>query len=207
MGKFVIGCLAVVGGLVIAGALVGYFFFLRPALDFGKEAMRIGEEFQELEAAVEDQGPYDPPHDGKVSEDQLEQLLAVQADLRADLEDNLAALQEKYDELEEEIEAADRDLRLREMAEAYTDLGDLLLSARRAQVAALNEQGFSLEEYAWVRGQVYQAIGETVAVGMSQFTEGERPARSTDLHEDTVAMVEPHRERLLEAHALAWWGF
>lgn len=80
-------------------------------------------------------------------------------------------------------------------------------TARRAQVKALNEHGFSPGEYAWVRAKVYRAIHETVAVGMAQFLSAEQVPEIGEVHEDTVELVEPHREELLEAHSLAWWGF
>ena len=41
---------------------------------------------------------------------------------------------------------------------AYRDLAASWLDAKRAQVDALNDAGFSLEEYRWVRSEVYRAL-------------------------------------------------
>ena len=42
---------------------------------------------------------------------------------------------------------------------AYRDMASAWLSAKREQVQALNDAGLSLEEYRWIRGAAYQALG------------------------------------------------
>lgn len=207
MGKFLVGCVVVIFVLAVAAGGVGYFFFVKPAVDFGQDAVRFTQEFQKLDEQVEHRQPYQPPEDRRVTEQQFERFLAAQSEMRTRMEGRLTELRDKYQEMEEQIEAEGRDLRIRELMEGYQGLAELLLDARRSQVDAMNRHAFSPQEYAWVRGQVYQAIGESVAVGMGQMTQEQQAARPDRAHPDTVAMVEPYREELMQGHVLAWWGF
>ena len=45
---------------------------------------------------------------------------------------------------------------------AYRDLFGIIAEAKKAQVDALNAQGFSVDEYTWVKTRVYEAAGVTV---------------------------------------------
>lgn len=204
MGKFLVGCLVALVLVVGGGATVGYFMFLKPGIDFAADVVRFGEEFQQLDRSIEDRSPYVPPRDGQVSSQQFERYLAAQRQIRAQMENRLQELQEKYESLQAELDAQDAEPSMRQMAEAYRDLGHLLMEAKRAQVSAINAHDFSLAEYHWVRNQVYQAIGESVAV--AAIGEQAGAARQTRVPAETVAMVEPHRDELMEMHVLAWWG-
>ena len=46
-----------------------------------------------------------------------------------------------------------------QLVSAYRDVAAAWMDAKRAQVEALNAERFSLEEYRWVRNQVYLAVG------------------------------------------------
>jgi hypothetical protein len=210
MKKFLVGCLGVIGVVAIAGGIAVYVFYIKPATEFVGGVARMGQEYAELEQRIADRGTYQPPEDNRVTEEQFARFLAAQQQIRARMEGRFGELQVKYEAMEGEIEAQQREPRMQEMAEAYRDMGDLLLEAKRAQVDALNDHEFSLQEYAWVRYQVYRAIGESVAVAAGPMAAGEGqpepPADTGRPHPDTVAMVEPHHEALMQAHALAWWG-
>jgi hypothetical protein len=54
---------------------------------------------------------------------------------------------------------------IREAFSALGELAGVLLDARRAQVAALNQEHFSSAEYSWVRSHVYQAAGVEATSG------------------------------------------
>lgn len=101
-----------------------------------------------------------------------------------------------------------------------SEVGNLAVDARRAHVAALNAEGFSSAEYAWVRLRVYEAAGLEVAstidwsamesmlkrgageVGASipEVSLPEIPARNR-------ALVKPHTEALREWLPLTMLGF
>jgi hypothetical protein len=69
----------------------------------------------------------------------------------------------KQDAFQKRQEAENRSATASEAVAAVTDMMKLIVEGKTAQVDALNEQRFSLEEYAWVRGQVYRAAGMSVA--------------------------------------------
>lgn len=211
MKKFLIGCLGVIAVTVIGGGAAVYFFYVKPATEFVGGVARMGQEYVELEQRIAHRGPYQPPEDNRVTEEQFQRYLAAQQQIRQRMEGRFDELKGKYEALESEIEAEGREPRMAELAQAYRDMGDLFLEAKRAQVDALNDHGFSLHEYAWVRYQVYRSLGESVAVAAApMMAAGEdRPEPDVDTgrpHPDTVAMVEPHSEELMQAYALAWWG-
>ena len=47
-----------------------------------------------------------------------------------------------------------------------SDISNIYMEARRAQVDALNGQKFSDAEYTWVRNRIYEAAGMEVASGI-----------------------------------------
>lgn len=205
MGKFLSGCLIAVAVVVVGGGAAGYYFFIKPAGEFVGDMARFAQEFEELNERVERRTDFTPPADGNINEQQFQRYLAAQRDMRGRLETRLETLDEKYTELKAQMERDDREINFREMAGAYRDMGDLILEGKRAQVEALNRHDFSLEEYIWVRNQAYRAIGESVAVASI----GDQQAQERGYRrvpEETVQMVEPHREELMETHVLAWFG-
>ena len=84
-------------------------------------------------------------------------------------------------------------------------MGELILQAKHAQVAALNQEDFSLSEYTWVRNQVYSALGASVSVAALADT-GMAAAGFKDVNPETITKVTPHREELMETYVLAWFG-
>lgn len=204
MGKFLAGCLIVLAVVVVAGGGAAYFFFIKPAADFAGDAVRFGQEFQRINEGVVNRSPHTPPRDGAVDEAQFERFLSAQREIRARLAARLDELDEKYSALKAQMDEEQREPTLRELARAYRDLGDLLLEAKRAQVEAINRYNFSIDEYVWVRNRVYQAIGESVAV--AAIGDQPSPTWQPQVPQETVDMVAPHREELMETYALAWWG-
>jgi hypothetical protein len=208
MKKFAIGCFGVVLVLAVAGVGIVWFKFgddISAGLDAVQGAAQLATEFEELNDSVENRSAYEPPSDGTLNEETFNRFLAAQRQMRNTMEGRLDELQTKYESMEQEIDERGGQASISEMMGAYSDLTDLLIEAKRAQVAALNAQGFSLQEYNWVRQQVYRALGESVAVAAIAESGASAPARAT-VPEATREMVAPHREELMESYALAWWG-
>lgn len=203
MGKVAVGCLLVIVLAAAAGGGVVWFKVIKPGMEFAGDAVNFGEEFQRIERAIEDRSPYAPPDNGALSEQQFQNFLASQQRIRSHMETQLDELNEKYSELKARFDK--KDPGLRDLTGVYRDFGDLLLEAKRAQVEALNSNKFSLQEYAWVRQQVYLALGEPIDA-MAVTVDGRERPRGGRVPEETVALVAPHRETLMETHALAWWG-
>ena len=206
MKNFAIGCLGVLVVLAVAGGGIAWFKVIKPGMEFAGGIAELGREYSELNESIDNRSGFTPPAEGELNEDRFQRFLAAQRQMRNELEGRLSELQEKYESLEDEIDERGGQASLGDMMAAYGDLTGLLIDAKRAQVEALNSQNFSLQEYTWVRDQVYRAIGESVAVAAVSNGAGGGGEYETSIPEATREMVEPHREELLEGHALAWWG-
>ena len=205
MKKFAIGCFGVLVVLALVGGGITWFKVIKPGMEFAGGIAELGQRYSELNDSIENRSGYTPPSDGLLTESAFNRFLAAQRSMRNQLEGRLQDLQQKYEDLEQEIDQRGGQASITDMMGAYSDLTDLLIDAKQAQVDALNSQGFSLQEYNWVRGEVYRALGESVAVaaiGESGSTQGV----NTTVPEQTREMVAPHREELIQTHALAWWG-
>jgi negative regulator of genetic competence, sporulation and motility len=204
MPKILVGCLVVLLVVVVGGGTAGYFLVVKPAYQFATDVGGFASEFQELNQSVERGGAYAPPADGQLTPEQFQRFLVAQRDMREGMQQRLGELDEKWQEMRADLERRDREPNIVEMVTAYRDLGDLLLEAKRNQVAALNRYQFSLQEYAWVRNQVYMAMGEEVAV--AAFGEQGHPQRQRQVSDEVLELVSGHREELMEGYALAWFG-
>lgn len=209
MKNFVIGCLGVLVILTVAGVGVVWFKYgddISAGIDAVQGVARLGPQLEELNESIDNRAAYAPPADGELGEDTFQRFLATQRQMRTELEGRLEELQSKYEALEQEIDERGGQAGVGDMMSAYGDLTGLLIDAKRAQVEAMNAQNFSLQEYNWVRDQVYRAIGESVAVAAI----AANPSTSTEFQatvpEATREMVEPYREELMESYVLAWWG-
>ncbi|HMA97978.1 MAG TPA: hypothetical protein VKO38_00835, partial [Wenzhouxiangella sp.] len=142
--------------------------------------------------------------EGMLSADQLQRYLDAQRDIRSGMQNQLAQLNNHFEQANDDIERQTTDTNILELVKAYRDLDDLILEAKRQQVDALNAHGFSLEEYLYVRNTTFRALGEEIAV-VAFGQQGDEPL-VPQLPEDVVRMVQPHREALMKSYALAWFG-
>lgn len=204
MPKILVGCLVVLVVVVVGGGGAGYFFVVKPAWEFATDVGEFATEFEELNKSVERTASFSPPENGQITPEQFQRFLVAQREMRSGMENRLSELDEKWKEMSEEIRARDDEPKISEIITAYRDMGGLILEAKRQQVQALNRYQFSLQEYGWVRHQVYQALGEEVAV-VAFGAEG-YPQRQRRVSDEVIEMVSPHREELMEGYALAWFG-
>lgn len=150
-----VGCLVVFGVLLIGGGAAAYWFVGRPALNAvsaGRDLAKI----QQIEGRVSDRSSFAPPADGVITAQQLDSYLAVNRQVMTRLESRFETFDERYQELSRTNFSLGG---LRQAANAWADLLRLLVDAKETQVNALNANGFSLSEYAWVRSQALSAAG------------------------------------------------
>ncbi len=204
MPKILVGCLVVLVVLVGGGGIAGYFFVIKPAYEFVTDVESFVREYAELNEQVDRTERYQPPGDGSVTEEQFQRFLVAQRAMRESMEGRMTELKEQFESMQEEIDREDREANIAEIVTAYRGLGELLLEAKRAQVEALNRYNFSLQEYMYVRNQTYRAIGQDVAV--AAYGDSAMQERTWQVPDETVEMVAPHREELLEGYAFAWFG-
>jgi len=204
MQKILIGCAAVFLVLVVGGGTAGYFFVIKPGWEFVSEVGEFTSEFQTLNGQIEQTEQFVVPADKQLDQERFQRFLVAQRDMRGLLEEELNTLDSRWTQIKEEMAAEGRDANVLEVLTAYRDLGGLLLTAKEAQVQVLNRYQFSLDEYVWTRNQTFRALGEQVAV--AAVGDQGRAALSGQVSDEVMALVEPHREELMQSYVMAWFG-
>lgn len=161
MKKALVGCLIVGLLLVVVGGGAFYWFVVRPV---GSAVSSMASNAKDLaataqaEQAINNKSPFTAPADGLLTPAQVQSLVAVQSAMQAAIGSDLDTLKAKYEAIDAERKAKGRDANVQEVMGAYSDFSGFILKAKQAQVAALNQQNMSLEEYTWVRSQAYSAL-------------------------------------------------
>jgi hypothetical protein len=215
MKKLAIGCLIVLVIAGVAGA-IGFYYVYRQFRSTVTQFAEVGQ-VAEIERGVRNQNAFSPPESGELTSAQVEQLMRVQAAVRNRLGERLAEMERKYKELASKTEATALDLP--QLVAAYRDLAAAWVDGKRAQVDALNDAGLSLEEYRWIRGQAYQALGiPLMEIDVARIIEDAKSGQTATPPgsvsgsfgasgpETNRALVEPHRQQLEESVALATFG-
>lgn len=216
MKKLVLGCLGIVVVLAVAGGVLGYVYIVRPAREYlvaFQEMAAIGD----LDKQISNQEAFDPPLSGELTPEMVDRFTRVQETVRDALGARFADLQSRYADLEAAAKAEAGRVSLGRVLEAYRDLVTALGDAKRAQVNALNDAGFSLAEYEWVQRQMYEAAGILVAsvdLDALQQAISDRADRlevkpspgAGDVPDRNKALVQPYLEKLKEWLPLAWFG-
>jgi hypothetical protein len=212
--KIAIGCGLVVVLLAAAAAIGSYLVYRKVSTAFGDFAQLAA--VPELERSVRNQSPFTPSSSGELTDAQVQRLMRVQATVRATLGAKGAELEQKYKTLLEKDKATALDLPA--LISAYRDLAVSYLDAKRAQVEALNEAGFSIAEYRWVRRQAYAALGMPMMdVDVAKIVEDVRSGRTPGEPERPAPigptgpaanqdLVKPHRKALEDNAGLAFFG-
>lgn len=208
MKNFAIGCAVVLLVLVVGGGTVAWFKLIKPGMEMASSFVEFGEEFGQLNEAIANKEPYRPASDATLTAAQLDRFLAAQRQMRTTISERMTELEAKFKTIDQQLKEQQDLAGIAEAFGAYGDIADLLLFAKQQQIEALNTHDFSMEEYVWVRNQAYLAIGESMREQMVQLPgqqqmQGRLP---NTVPEETVRMVEPHREALLESMPLAVWG-
>lgn len=224
MKKFLAGCLL---GLLLLGALVGVTLyvtwgFIRPVVttvtDVASGATRLGEVI-DIDRDLRNTRDFEPPGTGELTADQVARFVRVQQQTRAALGDRAGAFADKYRELSRRTpEGTVVVPSLPDLLGGVKDLSGVYLEAWRAQVAAMNEAGFSRSEFSWVRVRAYQAAGlEAVRYDARDLAEAiGRVADGANLDLPAVtlpdapaanrALVGPHRELIRSWLGMAFFG-
>jgi len=93
---------------------------------------------------------------------------------------------------------------------AYGDIADAFVDGKRVQVEALNEAGFSLAEYRWVRAQAYASLDlRLMDIDIERLMDAARTGRppaplepvappSASAQMENRTLVAPHRKRVVK---------
>src|SRR5690625_6713703 len=102
MKKFMIGCLAVVRVLVVAGGAASYFVVIKPMWEMGSSAVAFVQDYDMLNKQIEARDDFRPPEDGSVSEDQFKRFLVARRAIADALGDKLEEFRGHYEKLRSE---------------------------------------------------------------------------------------------------------
>jgi hypothetical protein len=200
------------GLLLVAGALgVGaYFFLIRPAQALLHEFTQV---FR-LDAEINNKTPYTPPASGQPTLDQVQRFVRVAREVHQGLGARFTALEGRLEQLSRQA-AGQAQLDYRVALDLFRDSGALITEAKRLQVQALNRHDFSPQEYAWVRSQVYSALGYGVPalnpqeilrqIGSGDFNPRVSLQRSPS-SQAAARLVEPYRQELERYYPFTWFG-
>lgn len=215
MKKLAIGCIGVLLLLGLVAAGVAYYAYRQ----FRSTIVQFAElgEIADIEGTVRVKEAFVPPPTEELSREQIERLVRVQTLVVKRLGERVADFEAKYKTLSQKENATIADAPA--ILAAYRDMASGWLEAKRTQVEALNEVGFSLEEYRWVRDQAYRALGvpyvdfdigrlvEDVRRGAKQTDVGKlRGARGPTGPDANRKLVEAFRKQLEGNIALASFG-
>lgn len=220
MKKFAIGCLIVLGLLLVVGGVGLYFAYdrlIKPGMEMAggiKEMARLGE----IEKQVRNTSAFAAPDNGELTQEMVDRYLKVQQQVQSKLGPRMDQLKAKYDQLDRTLSGEKRQASFREAASALKDLAGILIDAKQAQVDGLNKAAFSLKEYEWVREQVYAALGmaavgfdvkkiaaEAKSGNVEVLSRSEREPVG-EVPERNKALVAPHEKQLKDWAALAFFG-
>ena len=220
MKKVLAGCLIVLVIAAIGFGVAGYFAYrvMRPVIDNAATYLDKAREMSQLGDRVVNRAPYVPPKDGELTPLQVERFLAVQTRVRAELGTRWNEVEAKSAEIRKKTEGG-QPLSFTDATSIFSDIANIYLEARRAQVTALNTQKFSDGEYAWVRRRVWEAAGMHVVGGFDMSAIEEMARQGTqrtntklpeiprpEVPERNINLVKPHTAKLKEWIPMAVLG-
>ncbi len=204
-----LGCFGFLLFLGLAG-WAAYSFLIRPAQTLVNDFRQI----IALDNQVRRQTAYTPPVGGLLNPNQVQRFLQVQRSVKQQLGERYQRVEARLNQLANQ-QGGQLVLDYRTALDLFREGGSLVLEAKGIQVQALNRQDFSPEEYAWVRAQVYAALGFGVPnlnpqeilrqIGARDFnprvelTRPEAPVAN-------VRLVEPYRDELVSYYPFTWFG-
>lgn len=218
MKKLLVGCLVIIAlGAVALG--VGIYFVYRaatPYIEDARSALRSLSELGELEKNIKNTAPHDPPASSELSDAQVQRFARVQDHVRTSLGQRMRDFEERYKHLKSENQAEPPSFS--EVMGALRDLATVFIDARRYQVDALNKEGFSQQEYSWVRTRVFEAAGIEVAnmIDLGQLERSVREGTGVDVSAPRIPtrdvpaknreLVKPYLQQMDEWIPLAFFG-
>lgn len=213
MKKLAIGCgLALLLAIVVAG--VGGFVvwnkYIKPVTGTLTEFAQVAE----IEKQVRNTSSFTAPETGELSEEMVGRFVKVQEAMQARLGSRMDELKAKYDQIDKVIKSERRQASFTEAMGAMKDLSTIMVEAKRVQVEALNQAGFSVKEYEWIRQQVYAAVGIVAASfdvkDIQRIAQDAGKARESEaiegVPERNKELVAPYEKTLKERAPLAFFG-
>lgn len=211
MKKVLAGCLIVLVIALIGFGAAGYYAFrwAQPMIESTGEYIDRARQMARLGDRIHNRAAYVPPSSGELTASQVDRFVAVQTRVRDELGARWTEIETKSAEIREKTQNNRRQLTFSEFTSVLSDISNIYMEARRAQVDALNVQNFSDAEYTWVRNRVYEAAGMEVASGIDM-SKLEALARESamksnvklpdiekpDVPQANIRLIKPHLDKL-----------
>ena len=221
MKKVLLGCLIVLVIAFIGFGVAGYYAFrwAQPMIQSTGDYLERARQMARLGDRVQNRAPYVPPATGELTSSQVDRFVAVQTRVRDELGTRWTEIETKSAQIRDKTQNNQRELTFAEFTSVLSDISNIYMEARRAQVDALNVHKFSDGEYTWVRNRIYEAAGMEVASGFDM-SKIEALARDTAMKTNTklpdikkpdvpaanLKLVKPHLAKLKEWIPLAALG-
>lgn len=198
MKKVAIGCLIILGILVVGGGGLAIW-------GWGKISDMVGEfteftsEMQEVHQATPRDRNFQPPEDGLLTERQVSQLVAVESNIHQTMSVLIERHEERYSQLKALMEEDGRDPNLGELLQGGRDVAAILRGYKTSQVEALQQQNLSLEEYSWMRATAVRNLSQV----SDEISEEHIDAlRDAEIHPENIEKLREHVDLLKET--LPW---
>jgi hypothetical protein len=221
MKKILGGCLVVVVVAAIGLGVAAFYAYraMKPVIDNASSYMDKARIVERMGAGIQIKAPYHAPASGELTREQVERFLAVQTRVRDELGDKWAEVENKSAAIRARAEKNTADWTLSEFTQVFSEIANIWIDARKAQVNALNIHKFSESEYQWVRRRVYEAAGVHLA-GNMDLSMIEELARDTSektglelpqvdlpsIPEKNIELVKPHAAKIKEWMPMAALG-
>lgn len=173
MRKILFGCTIFFLVALVAGGVLFYKGCVVPIRNVTADVMQMTK-LGNYNAGLANKSTYTPPADAILSPDQIGRFLAVQAEVRAAAGASFTRVRERFESLPGRMKDEQGQFKFdfTEMMSTFKGIGPDIVKVKEAQVAALNNHGFSLQEYRWVRESILRAMGEKVGSYIEDLTSG-----------------------------------
>lgn len=212
MKKWVIGCLSVLVVGAVAAGIGGYYLY--------NKARSYLDQFTQLAALdknVTNTSAFTAPANGELTDDMMTRFAAVEDYMTTKLGPTFNEMKARQDQFVQRQNAEHREATPAEVFAVVTDGMKFILMAKQAQVEALNQQHFSLDEYDWVRDQVYTAAGMSLAsLDLSNLPDAMKAGggdmtrqvggSGMDVPERNKELVKPYLPKLKDWAVFAFFG-
>ncbi len=202
-----LGCLTVFVLVLGVGGFLAYRFIYQPARNAIANVMEL-ENLTKLDDEIRSRVDFSAPEGNVLTQEQVDRFMNVQQGMRGTLQGTFTQLEQKYKDIEAQTE--NQAMNIRQLFGAYSDLFKLIVEAKRVQVQQLNEYGFSLPEYQWVKEQVLGAAGLPLSgFDLSQImNEGAETVQRVieNVPQQNVDLLAPYKEKLEENLAFSFFG-
>ena len=153
-----IAILALVGLLVLILVVVGTYGYQRYYVPLLRPLMYVTAS-EKLEQALRNTSPFQAPDSGVLTPEQWARFCDVETAVEAVVGEKMGVMARQRESLMAASDTQTGSVSFLVALAAFREFGPVYLTAKQAQVDAMNKTGLSKDEYRWVRRQVMLGAG------------------------------------------------